>query len=169
MMPAKAKHRGFTLLELMAVVTLLTVALGVVLLSTAGLTDRARLRAAAAQIGTIYRLALLHARESGMPRLLQFGRRGCTVSKPEFREEQWQWSSGASMVLAEKVSIRRVWPLGGAGRLPAGGPWSIVVAPNTVTPGYRFELQLENELIGLVTIDGYTGRDSFSPFVQEWK
>ena len=61
-------RQGYSLIELMVVVTLVGVFVGLGALNMHGVSDAAQLQAAADQVATAYRLAQAEAARSGTPR-----------------------------------------------------------------------------------------------------
>ena len=157
-MTGMTPRRAFTLVELMVVTVILTIATGLVTVQVHGLTGPARLQAAAIQIGALFRLALLEASRSGLPRVLRLDHREGAVLKPVYVEGQWTWSDGVSILFVSKVKVVGVAPtVTTEHERSAQAPWRIVLAPGGMNPGYRIDLRHRNGLSGIVRIDGRTG------------
>lgn len=104
------RRASFTLLELLAVVTLMSVAVGFATLRLDGLGDTGRLRGAAGQIASILRLTQAVARTSGEPRLVEYVQDDASliVHAPTRTDDSWQWSTGQPYPLAGGVRIDRL-------------------------------------------------------------
>ncbi len=104
------RSSGFTLLELLAVITLMSLAVGITVLRMDGFTDQSRLQSAASQLASLVRLAQAQARTSGVPRLIEYkidaDRLGMHI--PRHANDGWQWDDGVEYLLGTGVSIRGV-------------------------------------------------------------
>ena len=157
-MSFSAMRTGFTLLELLVVAALLTVAVGVATLNLHGMSDQARLQAAATQVGAVYRLAVCEAARSDRPRVLQFDRCACMVGKPAHREGVWIWSFAPRIELVSKVRILKVSTWDAANATAAvEPPWNVIIAPGLSTTDLYLELMLDNGSRGAASLDGITG------------
>jgi len=140
-MRTRQRGRAVTLLELMAVITLLSLGVGLTTLNTRGASDMSRLRAAALQIGAVYRLAALEATRSGMPRALLLEPTQIAVKKPAHLDGAWRWSVSPPVALVRKVRIVDAYPAGGVpGRLGAQMGWEIAVEPRDADTGWAVVL-----------------------------
>lgn len=154
----KMTRRGFTLLELLVVLTLMTVTIGIATISVGGMTDQARIYAAATRIGTAYRLAAFDSARSGLPHMLQLDRKNCRVAQPVWREEAWSWSSGPSFEMPGKVRLVGVKRTATTDEeLMIEPPWQIAVPPGVRNVPYAFVLRVGNRVQGLAVIDALTG------------
>ena len=153
---------AFTLLELVVVVTLITMAIGWATVDLQGVSERTRLRAAATQIGAVHRMAVMAASTSSMPRKIRWDSRSCTIAKPVFKEGQWVWGSDVKFDLVNRVRIRSVRP---NPRLDAasltGPPWEFVVAPGEMSMTYDFALETTHAVRGTVRVDSFRGTELF--------
>ena len=151
-------RQAFTLLEVMAVVTLLAITVGIATVGASGLADEARVSTAVSQIGSVYRLAACEATRSGLPRLLELGRHGCVVKKPVYRDDLWIWSSAPQISLIRGITIVRVFPLQGEdATAPSDPPWEILISPGPKDTGYGLVLQLGNAIRARCVLDGLAG------------
>ena len=155
---SKDTRRGLTLLELLIVLTLMTVTIGIATLGVGGMTDQARIYAAATRIGTAYRLAASDAARSGLPRMLQLDSKNCRVARPVWREDGWTWSSGSSFEMPSNVRLVGVMRAAVANEgLFAEPPWLIAVPPGVRNVPYTFVLRMGDRVQGLAVIDALTG------------
>jgi|GEM_PF-3441003 len=147
---------AFTLLELVVVVTLITLAIGWTTLDLQGVADRAALQTAAAQIAAIQRTVSQAASTSGMPRKLAWSPRGCTVYRPQWVESQWRWVAGPRFELVRRVELRNVTGVSpGVSGDSAGPPWGVTVSPGNITMDRDFELMTRHGVAGTVHLDGF--------------
>lgn len=102
--------RAFTLIELMAVVVLVSIVAATVTVHLDGFTEQGRLRSAARQIGALYRTARAQAVSSGRPALLEYdvGSDRVRVLRPVLRDHELKWSGGEGFRLGPRVVIRSV-------------------------------------------------------------
>ena len=156
MSPTK-RRTGFTLVELMAVATLLAMAVGVAALNVQGMSQQAQLQVAASQVGAVYRLATCEAARSGRPQILTFDRHGCAVKKPVYREGRWTWSLAPRFELVSKVRIVKALACGFEDKRAAGPPWEVAITPGALNSDLCLELALSNGVRGTVKLDGITG------------
>lgn len=152
---------GFTLLELVVVVTLITLAVGWTTLDLHGVSDRAVLQTAATQIGAVQRTVAQAASTTGMPRKIVWDRRSCTVFRPVLHEGEWRWSPVSEFGLVKKVWLRNVNVRpGAAGKERSGPPWNVILTPGNTAVEYRFQLETTQGLDGAVIVDGFLGSES---------
>jgi prepilin-type N-terminal cleavage/methylation domain-containing protein len=151
------RHAGFTLLELTAVVTLMAVAVAMVTINAQGLSDDARLRAAASQIASVVGLAETQATASGMPRLLVPCTEGVVVHEPVCIEGRWEWSPGVTVRLPEKVNAFPVSDRNGRRSMDWSPPAGLVIRPGTSWEEWEFQLMLSNGAERNVTVNALTG------------
>jgi len=152
------RQGAVTLIELMAVVTLIALAVGMVILSVNGLSENARLQAAATQIGALYRIALCEAMRTGQPRILAVDRTYCSVQKPTYEDAGWRWSTGPSIRLASGVRVSKVQPDGGSpGNRSGTGPSYVAVRPSLSNVDLRVELSTSAGRRATAVIDAVTG------------
>ena len=106
----RLRRASFTLLELLVVVTLMSVAVGMVVFRLDGVSDTTRLRSSATQIGSLLRLTQIQARTSGSPRLFEYvtDRDRVVVRAPQTQEDGWRWDEGLEYSIGTGVRIRRV-------------------------------------------------------------
>ncbi len=150
--------RAFTLLELMAVVTVITVAIGYATVNLHGLSDQARLRSVSTQIGACYRLAALTADRTGLPTKMRLTDGACTLLKPVKNERKWSWSKGAAFRLDNRIGIGSIKAIGERARSNKSYEESgIVVSPGALGMGYAIALSSRNGARGRLIIDGLTG------------
>jgi Tfp pilus assembly protein FimT len=146
----------FTLIELMAVLVLMSLAVGMTIIGFDGVTQRTRLRSALGHVASIDGLARTQAVCDGRPRLLQFerGTDRCVLKWPEPTSRQWNWSPGAPLTVGKRASIQRVVTeetpkLGGD--LP-----SIRIRSDGTSAAYAIVVRVGDEAAAIV-IDGITG------------
>ena len=155
---------SFTLLELIVVVTLLTIAVGFATVNLRGFSDRARLHAAATQIGSFYRVARLSALRSGMPCVLRFNRRECTLATPNEQEGQWVWSDESQITLVGKVGIVDVQTTWLEDEREAGdSPWRVMLIPGDMNRDFQVSIVTSSGVRASVYVDGYTGAEEVQP------
>ena len=108
--PASTQRPCFTLLELLVVMALMSVAVGLVVFRLDGLTENGRLQSAAYQFASIVRLAENEARLSGTPRLLEYAldQDGVRLRKPREVEGVWEWDPGTEFQTATGVAVKDV-------------------------------------------------------------
>lgn len=152
---------SFTLIELMVVVTLITIAIGWATVDLQGVSERTRLRAAATQIGAVHRMAAMAASTSSLPRRMRWDSRSCRVAKPVFKNGEWAWGSEVRFDLVDRVRIRSV----GAkpqrkAKTPTGPPWEFVIAPGDTSMTYDFALATTRGVGGAVRVDMFRGVES---------
>ncbi len=161
-MKRSAANRGFTLTELMAVLTLAAIGISVVTVNTHTLSDAARFRSVASQIGSVYRLALYEAMRTGLPRsiVLQPGR--CAVQKPVFNEGIWTWSEPAIFDFAPGVKLVDVRQGSASSRQPQDrGSWHVLVRPGFSNRDIELRLRTPAGGNTVALIDAISGTGSF--------
>ncbi len=152
-------QRSVTLIELMAVVTLLALAVGVTTVQAHGVSERAQLRSAATQIESVYRLALTEAVRSGKPRRLVFQQHSVAVHKPMLVEGVWTWSRGSRFRLVRKVRIVSVMPWPSDARIVSSDDaWPVLLRSGSKMQMYRVELALGRDYRASLYMDGYGSR-----------
>lgn len=153
---------SFTLIELVVVVTLITIAIGWATVDLQGVSERTRLRAAATQTGAVLRMVAAAASTSSMPRRMRWDTRSCNVAKPVFKEGEWGWGAEVKFDIVDRVRIRSVEarPRRKA-KTPAGLPWEFVIAPGDTSMTYVFELETTHAVRGEVSVDMFRGAESF--------
>ena len=108
------QRRGFTLVELLVVITLMSVAVGTVIFRLDNLTARGRLQSAAASLQASLRLAQMEAKTSSMPRKLSFvPDRRLLLRTPKRSADGWSWDKGREFLWATGVVVERVRYEGG--------------------------------------------------------
>jgi Tfp pilus assembly protein FimT len=100
-------RRSLTLVELMAVTTLMALAVGMVVIRFDGWTAASRLDSAGAVIQSAVRLAVTEARITGQPRSVIYSGHGLTVHRPHQYAGIWRWDAGATFGIGA-AEIRRV-------------------------------------------------------------
>lgn len=102
--------RSFTLIELMVVAVLMTLASGILVTHLDDFTDRGRLRAAASQTAAVLHLATTRAKASGVPVRVTYDINGDRVrmAKPVLRDGRWIWDEQLEWSTATGVRIDRV-------------------------------------------------------------
>lgn len=163
------RRGGLTLLELLVVATLITLAVGFTTISVGGMTDDATLHAAASRIGAAYRLALSEASRSGLPHLLLLERRGCRIARPAWTEAGWTWQSGASFDLPDRTRLTDVGAASASiDQWKTDPPWQIAVAPGDRGAGHVFAFEVRGGLHGVATIDPLTGTPTVRVVEEDW-
>lgn len=148
---------AFTLVELLIVLTLLTLFVGTATFHLDGVTARGRLRSAARQLGAFHALARIEAVSSGQPRRIVFQRNAsrCLIQHPELEGRSWRWSDGRSLAFATRVTLDRVI-VQGEGRPDQSQDLAIRVASDGTSPTYACILTAGESAMAVVT-DGLTG------------
>lgn len=144
------RRHGFTLLELMVVVTLMAVAIGMVTVNAQALSDAARLRSAASVLTSVYDLARTEASASGLPRSLLIDARGCLVGEPVLREEVWSWDYKPRITLPARVRVKSISPaITGGVVWEDREPWRLVIVPGDFGTNSLCMLSLSNGTSGV--------------------
>lgn len=149
-------HSAFSLIELVAVVTLMSLMVGVTTLSVQGMSDQQTLSAAADQIAAIYRLAQSEAAATGRPTRLSFDATGCVQSKMSRIERDWRWVASPRMELVGRVRITDVRrdESSAARRDP---PWPVFVHPSDAAKPLRVTLVRKSGAYASATLDAIGG------------
>jgi len=157
-MTGRCVRTAFTLVELMVVATLLALAVGVATVNFHGMSDAARLSAAATQIGSLYRVASSSAKRSGLPRMLRFGSHECLLAQSVRQEGEWTWSEGAAIALVSRVGIVDVRSGTPDEKTTSDGPpWLVMLTPGGIQNDLVLFLALPSGARGRLQVDGYTG------------
>lgn len=169
--PKARSFRGFTLVELLAVVVILAVTTAVVTVRLDGFTARGRLNSAARQIGAIYRLARAQALASGRPALLEYvlNSNRIRLLRPALDGERVRWRGGDGFSLGERVVIREVVkPFSGRQHAEPASRDSALCFINTggLGPDHVVVLSTGNTHRATVTVHGLTGQESLAFTVQ---
>lgn len=149
---------AFTLIELLAVMTLVAVIAGAVTVNLDGFTERGRLRSAAHQIAAIDRLARIEAVSAGEPRRMVYESQSsrCLIQRPFFDGHGWRWSDGQVLNFATRLSLDRLVVNDhslGAGPAEVG---AIRIRADGTSPTYACVLSTGGMAVAVV-IDGVTG------------
>ena len=102
---------GFTLIELMVVITLMTLTVSAAVLRLDGLTARTRLESAGRRMMSVVKLARTEARTTGRPRLIEYSVADAaevSVRRPVRSGGTWSWGDAVSVPLDRAVRIERV-------------------------------------------------------------
>jgi prepilin-type N-terminal cleavage/methylation domain-containing protein len=147
-------RRGYSLLELLAVVTLIGLLVGVSTLNMHCVSDEARLAAAADQLATAFRLAVQEASRTGRPHLFVVRQGRCVIQRPAWSSDKWGWKTGAEFRLPSKVSVQSADDAG-----EQGGEYEfrMPIAPDSWTQSVRLRLQLDGGAEGVFEIQAATG------------
>ena len=157
MITLRAKRNGFTLLELMAVVTCLAILVGVTTLGMQSVTDDARIHTSAVKLASGYRLAVTEASQTGRPRLMEIESKGFRIRKPMHRDDAWQWSLPPRIELSDGVRVLgAAWVDDPNDLTSAEGPWRLTIAPDVQTHNLWLVLALR-DIKRVVAIDGRLG------------
>lgn len=105
-MTSERRRSAITLIELLAVSTLLAVSIGVTTLGVRGLSDRSRLASAARILAAAYRLAAADAARSGRPSSLRVSGSRCAVERPELHDGRVSWHAVAGWDFPRGVAVR---------------------------------------------------------------
>lgn len=147
---------GFTMIEMMAVVVIMAIAVGAATLEVHGVADQVRIRMAADQVQSIYRLALADATRSGLPRTLVFEKHGCAIRMPKLVEGQWRSVKSATFALANGVELTGIYDQENRPVTPSDDPpWTITASPSILDRTYVIGLACGKSVRGLLTLDGY--------------
>jgi prepilin-type N-terminal cleavage/methylation domain-containing protein len=141
-----AYRSAFTLVELMAVVTLLAIAVGVATVGLRDLSDEEKLSAAAGQLAAIVKASHVHTMTSGRPAALECAKDGCRMRRAMFRDGQWRWESGNLFALDSGV---RIAPASLGGTLGDSfrqeeSTWTLPIRSADWTSSYDFQLSVPN-------------------------
>lgn len=103
----RQSKKAFTLVELLAVTTLVGLAVGIVTLRLDSFSEAGRLQAAARQIGTLIHLAQTDARTSGRSVILRYeiGEPTIAVLRPMIEQDRVIWVRRPGIELAGSVTI----------------------------------------------------------------
>ena len=104
------KRHAFTLLELLAVITLMSIAVSMAVFRLDGISDRASLTSAAGQIESIVRLAQMEARLSGKPSLLTYikDKQSLLLQRPIARGATRGWDDGRGFQLGGRAMLHAI-------------------------------------------------------------
>ncbi len=155
----RGRNRGITLIELLAVVTLLSLAVGALTVGMDGFTEEGRLRAAANQIVTLHQTARLEAVSGGSPRQLVFEQDGRTIriERPDVIGRRWQWVLDREAQLSAQVTLGRVT----IANSDDTEYREVRIHADGTSPKYMVELKT-GKMRAFVTIDGINGQiDAF--------
>lgn len=122
-MQRRLTHRGFTLIELMVVTALMSIAVSMAVFRLDGLSDSGRLRSTASQLASVVRQAQMQACTSGSPRLIEYAVDGAriTLHSPKQSEGSWRWDSGLEYTVLGGVRIDRILVEGSDGDVSSRG------------------------------------------------
>lgn len=109
-MPRRSSQTGFTLVELLVVITLMSLAVGMTVFRLDGVSAHGRLRSTATQLAAVLHLARTEAQASGTPRLLEYqpDARQVVARRPTVQDGTWEWGTGIHYELSTRVPIVRV-------------------------------------------------------------
>ncbi len=137
---------GFTLLELMVVVTLMAVAVGLTVFRLDGLTETSRLRSGAAQLDALLRLTTTQARTSGQPRRVEYLRERdrVVVHAPRREGERWRWDEGAEYRIGTGIQVHRVLREGDGDMEAEKGDHTVRIGADGRCPAHAVILKLHD-------------------------
>ncbi|MEK6674128.1 MAG: prepilin-type N-terminal cleavage/methylation domain-containing protein, partial [Planctomycetota bacterium] len=144
---------AFTLVELLVVITLMSLAVGVAVFRMDGFSDSANLRSAANQLASWVRLTQTQARTSGQPRLLEYGPKSCTlrVQRPYEQDGAWSWQEGAEFSVNPAVHLRRVLVENDFDRVRELTPTQLVVGPSGHYPAHAVLVD-RHDVVGVLLL-----------------
>lgn len=107
---------AFTLVELLVVVTLMTLAVGLTVFRLDSLSENGRLQSATRQAESILRFSACQARTTGEPRLVVFDRESdrFRLKAPAQEEGRWHWDEGRLFQTNSGAQFTRLMFEGGA-------------------------------------------------------
>ena len=155
-----ALSRGLTLIELLAVVTLIGVAIGVVTLRLDGFTETGRLRAATAQLEALINVLRTEAMTSGHAVVLRYTRDQGTIAvlRPTVRGDEIAWIRTPGVELPGAVRVTHVTIGDDEATDPA--QWNhldVRIDPDGILDSHRVTLTLPGGRHVVVAIDPVTG------------
>jgi type II secretion system protein H len=159
-----SRHDGFTLIELMLVAALLAILVGLTVVRLEGVSETGRLRAAARQVGAVYRTARIAALTDGRPRLVSYtnsaeqGTR-LRIQCPRVDSATLQWQAGEGFRLAGEIRVSRIVQDGELG--DTHGKTTVLISSDGVASSHVVVLALGGKPRAAVAIDGVTGEDRF--------
>ena len=156
--------RAFTLIELLAVITLVAIAVGIVTLRLDSFSEQGRIRAASRQIGTLIRLTQTDARTSGRSVILRYeiGEPTVAVLRPRVEHDEVIWVRRPGIDLTGSVTIAAV-----AGTSTKEKPdvdmdhVDVRIPPHGLFHSHRVWLALSEYRQAEVRVDGVTGNVEF--------
>lgn len=98
-------HRAFTLLELLAVMTLMTMVVAYVVVDMQGISNEGALRAATEQLSSVFRLAISESALTNRPHVVRLGGATCVVRRPVLRDQEWSWQDDTRFDLVHGVTV----------------------------------------------------------------
>lgn len=106
----RCPQRAFTLVELMAVTVVLSLAVGMVAVSLNGVTRKGRLTTAMRQVASFDQAARVQALAEGILRSVEFKRDSNRIRtrKLETAEGKWRWTTGSTLRLTAGPRIKKV-------------------------------------------------------------
>lgn len=99
---------GFTLVELMTVLAVVGLLVGLATVAVHEVEVRRRPEQAAEQVATVCRHAWRLARETGIPRRVDFGPGGCRVRTMRQSDGTWDWDEGVWFGLGTGMKVLEV-------------------------------------------------------------
>ena len=150
------ERNGFTLIEVLVVVTLMAIAVGFTTVRLAGVTTMSRLESAVAQMRSIIRLTCNQARITGQPRLIEYakGSDSLLVKAPALRGDDWAWDDGLTFLTVAGVQIERVLIEGDAPDRETLDAWSVRVGDDGRAPRHAVIVSLHGHYAALVHAGG---------------
>lgn len=109
--PRKSPRQAFTLVEVMVVVALLSMAVTLVVTKLDGLSRNGRLESSARQLAAWFDLARVDARTTGTPRRLVYATTSnrLTIQRGVLENQDWVWGQDQVFPLGDGVTLERVF------------------------------------------------------------
>ncbi len=108
--PSNHDRKGFTLVEVMVVMVLMSMAVTLAVTKLDGLTVSGRLESSASQLAAWFELARLDARSTAAPRRVLYasGPDRLAIQRPVQRDGRWLWGADQVFELVGGVRVDRV-------------------------------------------------------------
>ena len=147
---------AFTLVELLVVITLMSLAVSFAVFRLDGFSDSAGLRSAANQLASWVRLTQTQARTTGEPRLLEYGPKSRTlrVQRPLERNGAWTWNEGATFTANSSVSIHSLLVEGDSDFVQKRAFAQLVVRSSGHFPAHALLLQ-RHDVVGVLLLTAW--------------
>jgi len=155
---------AFTLVELMVVLTLMSLAVGMTVVGLDGFSQRGRVRSALGQIASVDALARTQALCDGRPRRLGFARDTgrCTICCPQRDADRWRWSSPAPLTFGHGVTVRDVVVDGTAPDAePLADEYGVRIRADGTSASYAVVLGVGERAGAAIVVNGWDGSSRY--------
>lgn len=158
----KTSRHAFTLVELMAVTVLLSLAVGMVTISLNGVTRKGRLTAAMRQVASFDQAARVQALAEGRPRRLELKRDSghLRVSKQVSANGRWGWSNASTLRLVHGPHVQKVVIVEQSNLTHSSSElWRIRIRSDGTSVSYAVQLGLtdDSDATPAIAVDGISG------------